>query len=49
MSWRIVNSPISILLQPVEQLVNAASGQDVDTVLVDGEIILQNRKVQRGA
>ena len=33
---------------PVEQLVNAASGQDVDTVLVDGEIILQNREIQRG-
>ena len=33
---------------PVEQLVNAASGQDVDTVLVDGEIIMQNREIQRG-
>jgi len=32
---------------PVEQLVNAASGQDVDTVLVDGEIIMQNREIKR--
>lgn len=30
---------------PVEQLVNAASGQDVDTVLIDGEIIMLGRRI----
>ena len=32
---------------PVEQLVNAASGQDVDTVLVDGEIIMQKKQIMK--
>lgn len=34
---------------PVEQLVNAASGQDVDTVLVDGEIVLEKGELTRGS
>lgn len=33
---------------PVEQLVNAASGQDVDTVIVDGEIIMEGARLTRG-
>lgn len=30
---------------PVEQLVNAASGQDVTDVIVDGEMVMQDRKL----
>lgn len=32
-------------VQPLHRIVYAASGQDVDTVIVDGEVIMRNRKV----
>jgi len=33
------------MLNPVTHIVYAAQGQDVDTVIIDGKIIMQNRKI----
>jgi len=32
-------------IQPLQRIVYAASGQDVDTVIVDGQVVMRGRKV----
>ena len=34
-------------IMPVQRLVNHAMGQDVDTVMIEGEIVMENRKLIR--